>query len=97
MAFKLLAATSANVLFPSIDVVHRPFDHTFIRIEHVARCEPQGLIRWNPVNGTWRVESGVEFGGVSLGVGHISDHAINGRDARNFSFDYLVGEYKIDL
>jgi hypothetical protein len=52
-----------------------------------AECSPQTLKLWNPQTATWIVESGLDYQGVKIFVGHKSYHSVDSVIALK-SYDY---------
>jgi len=98
-------------LLASLSIYNTPFDRqqalfpylrleqqksvAFYAIENGARCHPWAPMVWNPVTAYWSVKGGVRAWGVSIAVGHISEHGVEKIEKATESMDFAEVKYSV--
>lgn len=86
-------------LLPSMSVELRPASFVYIKQTDEARCTPDSPNIWHPIQVRWSAEAGliVAHETLRLGVGHTSQHGVDGIVSSSESFDYLRVDYRMEL
>ena len=81
---------------PRLLVEYSPLPWLVVGQETFSVCNPSGVLSWNPSTIHWDAFAGLRLGGVSVQLGHISNHRLIGEwPARDLkSFEYIRLEYK---
>ena len=81
-------------LFPQLRLEQERLG-SFYAIETGARCHPWAPMVWNPVTAYWSVKGGVRAWGVSIAIGHISEHGIEKIQRTTESMNFAEVKYSV--
>lgn len=92
----LLMSLSGAPFGPSLTVETQPIEHVYFKQTTSSICHPQQIHRWNPVTVHFGIEAGLDYNDIKIGLGHMSNHYIDGYSLPLNSYDYIkVGFRKV--
>jgi hypothetical protein len=94
----LLTALNTPWIEPSLSLAYRPIDYIEFGQRTSATCVPTSVTRWSPSTAHWDVYLAGRLNNITLSLGHISNHGIQGSPLVKLqSLDYVKLEYERKL